>query len=43
MVLPAAGQSGVFTLGAASFVTAAVVVMLLGVETKGKSLEEVSK
>ena len=43
MVLPAAGQSGVFTLGAASFVTAALVVMLLGVETKGKSLEDLSQ
>ena len=42
IVLPIAGQSGVFTLGAASFVIAALVVVLLGVETKGKSLEAVS-
>lgn len=42
IVLPIAGQSGVFTLGAASFVIAALVVVLLGVETKGKSLEDVS-
>jgi len=43
MVLPIAGQSGVFTLGATSFVVAALVVVLLGVETKGKALEEVSR
>jgi putative MFS transporter len=42
MVLPAAGQGGVFTLGAASFVIAALVVIVLGVETKGKTLENVS-
>jgi putative MFS transporter len=42
MVLPAAGQGGVFTLGATSFVIAALVVIVLGVETKGKTLENVS-
>lgn len=43
VVLPFTGQSGVFTLGAASFVIAALAVALLGVETKGLALEEVSK
>jgi putative MFS transporter len=42
VVLPATGQVGVFGLGAASFVIAAVVVFLFGVETKGKTLEEIS-
>ena len=43
LVLPVTGQAGVFTLGAASFCVAAAVVALLGVETKGRSLEEVSR
>jgi len=43
VILPAAGQSGVFTLGAASFVLAALIVSILGVETKGKALEDVSQ
>jgi putative MFS transporter len=42
VILPLTGQSGVFTLGAMSFVVAALVVLLLGVETKGRTLEEVS-
>ena len=42
VLLPVWGQTGVFTLGAASFVIAAISVLLLGVETKGRSLEEVS-
>jgi putative MFS transporter len=42
VVLPAAGQSGVFSLGAASFAVAALVVFLFGVETRGKTLEEIS-
>lgn len=42
VILPVAGQTGVFSLGAASFVVAAVVVFLFGVETKGKKLEEIS-
>jgi MFS transporter, putative metabolite:H+ symporter len=42
MVLPHAGQSGVFSLGALSFVIAAAVVLILGVETKGRSLESLS-
>jgi putative MFS transporter len=39
LVLPVFGQGGVFTLGAASFVVAAVAVAVLGIETKGIALE----
>ena len=42
IILPVAGQAGVFTLGAACFVAAALVVMLFGIETKGQSLEQLS-
>ena len=42
VILPVAGQLGVFTLGAGCFVIAAFVVVALGVETRGKVLEEVS-
>ncbi|HWI54711.1 MAG TPA: MFS transporter [Desulfobacteria bacterium] len=42
VVLPITGQPGVFALGAASFVVAALVVAVLGEETKGKTLEEIS-
>ena len=42
VLLPVTGQAGIFTLGAASFVVAATVVMLLGAETKGQSLEQLS-
>ena len=42
VLLPVTGQAGIFTLGAASFVVAALVVILLGVETKGQSLEQLS-
>jgi putative MFS transporter len=41
-LLPVTGQTGVFTLGAASFVIAAAVVVLLGVETRGRALEDIS-
>ncbi len=43
VLLPVAGQAGIFTLGAASFVVAATVVLLLGAETKGQSLEQLSR
>jgi putative MFS transporter len=36
------GQAGVFSLGAASFAIAAVLVMILGIETRGKVLEDIS-
>jgi putative MFS transporter len=42
VLLPFTGHAGVFTLGAISFGIAAVVVIVMGVETKGLSLEEVS-
>ena len=43
VILPATGQGGVFTLGAVSFCIAALVVLVLGVETKGLALEDVSR
>ena len=42
LVLPVFGQSGVFTLGALSFVLAAAAVAVLGIETKGRALESLS-
>ncbi len=41
-ILPAAGQSGVFALGAGAFGLAALAVLLLGEETKGRTLESIS-
>lgn len=43
VVLPVTGHGGVFTLGAISFGIAALVVLALGVETKGLALEDVSR
>lgn len=42
VILPFTGHTGVFTLGAISFAAAALIVLTMGIETKGKSLEEVS-
>ncbi|MCC8952954.1 MFS transporter [Bradyrhizobium sp. Pear77] len=42
VILPAAGQSGVFALGAGAFVVAALAVLLLGEETRGRTLESIS-
>jgi putative MFS transporter len=42
MILPAAGQGGVFALGAGAFVIAALSVLILGEETKGRMLEHIS-
>jgi putative MFS transporter len=42
VILPFTGHTGVFTLGAISFGIAALMVVVMGVETKGLSLEEVS-
>jgi putative MFS transporter len=42
VILPTAGQIGVFSLGAGAFVIAALVVIVLGEETKGKMLEDIS-
>jgi putative MFS transporter len=41
-ILPTAGQSGVFALGAGAFVIAALVAVILGEETKGRTLESIS-
>lgn len=43
VVLPAAGTAGVFTLGAGAFVAAALVVLVLGEETRGRVLEDISQ
>ncbi len=42
VILPSLGRGGVFALGAGSFALAAAVVLFLGIETKGKSLEALS-
>ena len=42
VILPITGQYGVFAIGAGCFLVAAAIVWLLGVETKGQLLEEVS-
>lgn len=42
VILPAAGQAGVFALGAGAFVVAALAVLLLGEETRGRTLESIS-
>lgn len=42
VLLPSWGQTGVFTMGAVSFVIAALAVIVLGVETKGRALEDMS-
>ena len=43
IILPVAGQAGVFTLGAGAFVLAALAVTVLGEETKGRPLEAISQ
>ncbi|SMF41113.1 hypothetical protein [Pseudogulbenkiania subflava] len=43
LILPLWGQGGVFLLGTACFTLAAVTVYLLGVETRGMTLEGVSE
>ncbi|MGI6285819.1 MFS transporter [Neomoorella humiferrea] len=42
IILPTVGQGGVFGLGAISFLVAATAVLVLGEETKGRVLEEIS-
>lgn len=41
-ILPTAGQSGVFALGAGAFALAALAVLVLGEETRGRTLESIS-
>jgi len=42
-IIGTVGDTGVFTLGAASFVLAALVVLILGIETRGRTLEEICR
>jgi putative MFS transporter len=42
-IIGTVGDTGVFTLGAASFVLAALVVLFLGIETRGRTLEEICR
>jgi putative MFS transporter len=42
-IIGAVGNTGVFTLGAASFALAALVGLTLGVETRGRTLEEICR
>lgn len=42
IILPATGPGGVFALGAGAFVIAALSVLVLGEETKGRTLESIS-
>jgi putative MFS transporter len=42
IILPSAGQAGVFALGAGAFTLAALAVLILGEETKGRTLESIS-
>ncbi|MDE1165732.1 MAG: MFS transporter [Pseudomonas sp.] len=42
LVFPITGQGGVFALGALCFVLAAVIVGLFGIETRGRTLEELA-
>ncbi|MCD9120419.1 MULTISPECIES: MFS transporter [unclassified Cupriavidus] len=42
LVLPLAGQAGVFALGAACFLAAAWIVYRFGIETRGEALESIS-
>jgi putative MFS transporter len=42
VILPSVGQTGVFALGAGAFVIAALAVLILGEETKGRTLESIS-
>ncbi len=43
VLLPVAGTTGVFTLGAGAIIVAAAVVLVLGEETQGRALEAISQ
>ncbi|GAB7547901.1 MFS transporter [Cupriavidus sp. 8B] len=43
LVLPIAGQAGVFCLGALCFLAAALIVYRFGIETRGKALETIAE
>lgn len=42
-IIGAVGDAGVFTLGAASFATSALIVLILGIETRGRTVEEICR
>ena len=42
-IIGSVGDAGVFTLGAASFALAALAVLILGIETRGRTLEEICR
>ena len=42
LVLPVAGQAGVFCLGALCFLAAAAIVFRFGIETRGRALETIA-
>ena len=42
-IIGAVGDTGVFSLGAASFAIAAVIVLTIGIETRGRTLEEICR
>lgn len=42
VILPVAGQNGVFALGALSFLLAAAIALVFGLETRGRTLEELT-
>jgi MFS transporter, putative metabolite:H+ symporter len=42
-IIGAVGDAGVFTLGAASFGAAALIVLVLGIETRGRTVEEICR
>jgi putative MFS transporter len=42
-IIGAVGDVGVFTLGAASFAAAAIIVLVLGIETRGRTVEEICR
>lgn len=41
--LPVIGQSGVFIAGAVCFVISALAIWIMGIETRGRALEEISR
>jgi MFS transporter, putative metabolite:H+ symporter len=42
-IIGAVGDVGVFSLGAASFAAAAIIVLILGMETRGRTVEEICR
>jgi putative MFS transporter len=42
-IIGTVGDVGVFTLGATSFAAAAIIVLILGIETRGRTVEEICR